>query len=51
MLKTTITCLKYVNELEKLKNIEKFKLNKKFKDLIKDQVIEEKKIINMILNF
>ena len=45
MLKATIICLlkKYINELEKLKNIEKFKLNKKFKDLIKDQVIEEKK--------
>ena len=33
----------YKSELKKLKNIEKIKLNKKFKDLIKDQIIEEKK--------
>ena len=33
----------YIDELIKLKNINKIKLNKKFKDLIKDQFIEEKK--------
>ena len=33
----------YMDELLKLKNINKIQLNKKFKDLIKDQFIEEKK--------